>query len=132
MPPRLAAPAPTVSAGEYAAGMPGPTQEDAQLIVQLAQWGTSLGIQDALPELLADDFDPEQVDARDSDAVRRVLMYGESIAVLVHHDLLNRELVNDWLWLEGIWSRVGPAALRLREQVGEPRLYEHLEALATG
>jgi hypothetical protein len=112
--------------------MPGPTQEDAQLIVQLAQWGTSLGIQDALPELLADDFDPEQVDARDSDAVRRVLMYGESIAVLVHHDLLNRELVNDWLWLEGIWSRVGPAALRLREQVGEPRLYEHLEALATG
>jgi hypothetical protein len=40
------------------------------------------------------------------------------------------ELIDDWLWIEGMWSRVGPAALRAREKFGEPRLYENFEALA--
>lgn len=30
-----------------------------------------------------------------------------------------------------MWGRVGPAAIRNREQLGEPRLYENFEALAT-
>ncbi|HWF36856.1 MAG TPA: hypothetical protein VG295_15860 [Solirubrobacteraceae bacterium] len=110
--------------------MAAPTREDAQLMVQLAQWGTSLGIQEALPRLFADDFDPDTADAMDDDAVRTILTFGESIATLTKHDLLSPELVHDWLWIEGIWSRVGPAALRLREKAGEPRLYENFEALA--
>ena len=107
-----------------------PTQEDAQLMVQLARWGTELGLQDALPTLFGDDFDPENVDMLQNDAVRTVLYYGESIGTLVKHDLLSRELVEDWIWVEGMWGRVGPAALRQREKVGEPRLFENFEALA--
>jgi hypothetical protein len=61
-----------------------------------------------------------------------LLLLGESIATLTKRELLSAELVDDWLWLEGIWSRVGPAALRAREKFGEPRLYENFEALATG
>jgi hypothetical protein len=67
-----------------------------------------------------------------NESVRTMLMFGESIGTLTKHGLLNLELVNDWLWLEGIWSRVGPAALRQRERFGEPRLYENFEALAKG
>jgi hypothetical protein len=107
-----------------------PTREDAQLMVQLAQWGTSLGIEDAIPMILADDFDPEVADAHSDPHVRKVLMFGESIATLTKHDLLSSELVNDWLWIEGMWSRVGPAAVKAREKHGEPRLYENFEALA--
>ena len=61
--------------------MGAPTHEDAVLMVQLAQWGTSLGIEDALTVLFAPDFDPETADM-DSTAVRKVLMIGESIGTL--------------------------------------------------
>lgn len=110
--------------------MASPTHEDAQLMVQLAQWGTSLGIERLMPRIFADDFDPETADAMDDEAVRTVLMLGESIGTLTKHDLLSSELVHDWLWVEGLWSRVGPAAVKAREKFGEPRLYENFEALA--
>jgi hypothetical protein len=112
--------------------MPKPTHEDAQLMVQLAQWGTGLGFQDVVPQLYDDSFDPETADIQTHEPVRIVLLFGESIGTLVKHDLLNRELVEDWIWLAGLWSRVGPAALKQRERFGEPRLYENFEALATG
>jgi hypothetical protein len=108
-----------------------PTRDDAHLMIQVAQWGTALGVQDALPRLFADDFDPETADAMSDEPVRTMLQFGESIATLTKRDLLSVELVEDWLWIEGMWSRVGPAALRAREKFGEPRLYENFEALAT-
>lgn len=111
--------------------MAAPTREDAFLMVQLAQWGTSVGLGDAMPRVFADDFDPETADMT-NDAVRTLLQFGESVATLTKHDLLSTELVHDWLWIEGIWSRVGPAAIRAREKFGEPRLYENFEALAKG
>jgi hypothetical protein len=107
-----------------------PTNDDAQLMIQIAQWGTSLGVEEAISHLFADDFDPDTADAMDNPAVRKVLMFGESIATLTKHDLLSTKLVNDWLWIEGMWSRVGPAALKHRARFNEPRLYENFEALA--
>jgi hypothetical protein len=109
--------------------MAAPTREDAQLMIQLAQWGTAIGLQDATSKLWADGFDPESADPRDK-AVQTVLTFGESIGTLIKHDLLSVELVKDWLWIEGMWARVGPAAKQAREAVGEPRLYENFEALA--
>jgi hypothetical protein len=108
--------------------MAAPTREDAQLLIQIAQWGTSLGIQDAIASLFADDFDAETA-ALDDEPVRTVLAFGETLGTLTKHDLLSVELVHDWLWLEGLWSRVGGAALRGRAAHGEPRLYENFEAL---
>jgi hypothetical protein len=40
-------------------------------------------------------------------------------------------LVLDWLWVAGMWSRVGPAALKFRDKHGVPELYGNFEALAT-
>lgn len=101
-------------------------------MVQLAQWGTALGVQEAMPAIFSDDFNPDLADAMIDVAVRTLLVWGESIATLTKHDLLSPELVNDWLWVEGMWARVGPAAKRQRERLGEPRLYENFEALARG
>ena len=108
-----------------------PTREDAQLMLQIAQWGTGLGVNDALPKIFADDFDPKQVDAMEDNAVRTILTFGETIGTLVKRDLLSRELVDDWLWIDGIWARVGPAAVRQRHKHDEPRLYENFEALTS-
>jgi hypothetical protein len=107
-----------------------PTREDATLMVQLAQWGSTIGIGEAMPKLFADDFDPETADLQTDEHVRTILVFGESIGTLTKRDLLSAELVHDWLWVEGLWARVGPAALRMREKMGEPRLYENFEALA--
>jgi hypothetical protein len=104
------------------------THEDAELLVALAQWSTALGVGDSMPELFANSFDPDAAEAMDK-PVRTMLTFGETIGTLVKHDLINAELVHDWLWLGGVWARVGPAAARLREQLGEPRLYENFEAL---
>jgi len=108
-----------------------PTRDDALLMVQLARWSTELGFEDALPRIFADDFDPNTADAFRDESVRTVLTFGESIGTLTKNNLLSPELVKDWLWVDGLWSRVGPAAMRQREKYGEPRLYENFEALAT-
>jgi hypothetical protein len=85
-----------------------------------------------MPEIFGPDFDPAAEEAMTNASVRMILTFGESIATLTKHDLLSEELVKDWIWVEGLWARVGPAALRQREAMGEPRLYENFEALATG
>jgi hypothetical protein len=105
------------------------TSEDAGLLVQLAQWGATMGVEDALGTVFGDDFDPESADAND-DAVRRVLYFGETVGTLVKNNLLDRDLVLDWLWAEGAWARVGPAAIRSREKFAVAPLYENFEALA--
>ena len=46
------------------------------------------------------------------------------------HETLDRDLVLDWLWVGGMWDRVGPAAQRARERLGADALYENFEALA--
>jgi hypothetical protein len=108
-----------------------PTQQDAQLMVQLMQWGTSMGLQKHMATLLDPSFDPETASPFDP-AITTVLSFGEALSTLVKHDLISRTLVYDWLWIAGMWSRVRPAAMRAREATGEPRLYENFEALAAG
>jgi len=62
--------------------------------------------------------------------VRTVLTFGESVATLVKQGVLDRGLVLDMWWIEGLWTRVGGAAHKARTQLHEPRLYENFEALA--
>ena len=61
-----------------------------------------------------------------------VCAFGELVGTLVKQGVLDRGLVMDLWWMEGLWSRVGPAAKRQREQVGEPPLFENFEALVAG
>jgi hypothetical protein len=109
-----------------------PTRDDALLMVQLARWGTELGLEDAIAQILADDFDPDGADVLTDQPVRSILMYGESIGTLTKNNLLSSELVQDWIWVNGLWARVGPAARKQREKYGEPKLWENFEALANG
>jgi hypothetical protein len=106
-----------------------PDRQDATLLVQLAQWGTSMGLQPATRAILADDFDPESASHAD-EAVNVVLTFGETVGTLTKNGLLDTGLVLDWLWVCGLWERVGPAARKAREESGVAQLYENFEALA--
>jgi hypothetical protein len=105
------------------------TREDAQLVVQLLRWGNEIGLEDALRVLFSDEFDPKTA-PMDEPAVAKALTFGETIATLVKHDLLDGDLVKDMIWVDGIWARVSGHALAAREKEGEPRLYENFEAFA--
>ncbi len=104
-------------------------QHDATLLVQLAQWGATMNIEEALQHIWSDDFDPGSADARDP-LVARVLTFGETIGTLTKNGLLDTALVLDWLWVSGIWDRVAPGVQKFREAVGVAALYENFEALA--
>jgi hypothetical protein len=104
------------------------TTEDARLIVELAKWGAMMDLGPATGEIFSDEFEPETASAHDR-SVRTFLVFYETIGTLVKNDLLNRDLVLDWLWAAGVWERIGPAALKLREQTN-PRMFENFEALA--
>lgn len=105
------------------------TYEDAKLVVQLARWSSEMGLDDAVSTLFAPDFDPEAA-SMDDPAVRKLLSFGEVLGTLTKQRVLDRDLVLDMWWIAGMWQRVGPAALRRRDELGEPRLFENFEALA--
>jgi hypothetical protein len=110
--------------------MPG-TREDAMLLVELAKWASTMGLDEAVQTVWSDDFDPDAADVLDP-AVRKILQWNETVGTLVKNGLLDRDLVYDWLWVEGAWSKVEPAAKRAREETGVAQLFENFEALAAG
>jgi hypothetical protein len=107
------------------------TYDDAALIMQIVRWGTEMGIDDAGQAIFADNFDAKKASADDL-PVGKMLSFFETLATLVKHGILDEALVLDLWWVPGTWARVGPAAIRERERIGEPRLYENYEALAKG
>ncbi len=107
------------------------TQKDAELLIQLLRWSTEMGVDQAYAEIFSDDFRKEEASIADP-AVGKVLTYGEAVGTFVKNGLLDRALVNDFWLSSAVWDRVGPAALRIRDQMSEPRMFENFEALAKG
>jgi hypothetical protein len=99
-------------------------------MLQIAQWGTALGVNDSWGQIFSDDFDPYEAEATEPN-IQKVLTFCETIGTLVKRDLLSKELVDDWLWIDGIWGRVGPAAIKHRDKAEEERLYENFEAMTS-
>lgn len=105
------------------------THEQAMLMMEVQKWHAMEGGTEAAVKIYARDFDRDGADALDPD-VQTVLVYYETIGAFVKNGLLDKQFVLDFVWAKGAWDRVGPAALRAREEAGEPKLFEHFEALA--
>jgi hypothetical protein len=103
--------------------------EDAMIVIQLSRWGTELGIDDAMKEIFADGFDASD-GAADNASVRKVLNFGETVGSLVKHNVLDWDLMSDLFLFDLLWRQVKSHADYLRQRNGEPRLYEHFEAMA--
>jgi hypothetical protein len=85
-------------------------RQDGAMIVQLAQWGSAMGLEDALHAVGVDDFDPEAASA-EAILVSRLLNWGETIGTLTKNGLLDTDLVLDWLWVAGVWA-IAPVGAR--------------------
>ena len=106
------------------------TYEDAGLLVQLLRLDAEMGVGDAMAEVFKESFDAENASMDDSN-IRKILFFGEAVGALVKHNVLNRDLIRDVYWFDGLWSRVAPHALAARDEEGEPSLYENFESLVT-
>ena len=115
-----------------------PTQEDANLMIQLLRWGAEEGVQDAMNWVWSDDFILNYDDfikkyPPGSDGygkARKVCGWFESIGTLYKQDLISGELLFDWLTVKLPWSRLENFAIGIRKTSGESRLYENFEAMA--
>jgi hypothetical protein len=104
--------------------------QEATLIIELARWGTEMGLDDALSEVFNENFDPESANLDDAN-VRTIITFFEIVGSLVKRGALAGDFVNDVWWVAGIWPRVQRHAMAAREGSGEPRLYENMEMLAS-
>jgi hypothetical protein len=116
--------------------MADPTHEDAQLVVQLAQLGTQMVHPQARGWIWSDEFVSDPQDFWETyppgtvqfDYVSGVAAWYETVATLWKHGLLEERLLFDWLYVTGIWERLGPILLEMRKST--PQLWENFEALA--
>lgn len=115
------------------------TQEDAQLLVQLmgtpiatrASDGTDILFTYGTPPTYEQFRKDHPHGSEGARAVNAVLTLNETIGTFVKNGLLDRDLVEDLLWVQGSWNQCKNIALHYRTQAGEPRLYENFEWLAT-
>lgn len=90
--------------------------------------GSTMGLEEAQHAVWQDDFDPEAAFA-DGVLVSRLLSRGRASARSPRTGSWTPTSLG-WLWVAGVWARVGPAARKARDKHGVPELLENVEALA--
>jgi hypothetical protein len=115
------------------------TKEDAQLLVQLARLGAEMGVGPASGFIWSDEFVADYEEYKQkyppgsegAGYVGTLAAWYETIATLVKNDLIDADLIHDWLGSDMIWNRIGGVLKGQREESGEPRLWENFESLAS-
>jgi hypothetical protein len=115
-----------------------PTHEDAMIMLQLAQWGAAIGLNEATNWMWSDEFVTDAKGFRakypiGTEGARKLHTIGnyyETLGTLWKQGLLNEGLIFDWLAVQMVWARVKDCFLDFRKAAGNPRLYENFEALA--
>ena len=115
-----------------------PTYQDAKLMLQFAQWGAASDLNGALNWLWSDQFIPDYAEfqkkyprgSEGSLLAGKICSFYETLGTLYKHGLFNEDLLFDWQAVSMVWDRIKGFALGVRQEVGDPRLWENFEAMA--
>ena len=115
-----------------------PTHQDAELLLQLVQLHSTAGLSEAMNWIWSDHFILDYdnfikkypAGTYENIKVSKICGHFETIGTLWKHKLINEELLFDWLAVAMVWDRVKGFALGVRQESGEPRIYENFEAMA--
>lgn len=110
-----------------------PTRKDAELILKIAELGASMGIGDANAVLFgAEAPTPEKFppNTPEGSAILQSMRWFETIGTLYRNGTVNEDLLFDWLAITAFWERMKPFALEIREQSGNPAMWENFEYMA--
>jgi hypothetical protein len=116
--------------------MADPTKEDARLVIELAQLGTQMVHPQARGWIWSNAFvsDPEEFWEKyppgtvEFDFVTGTAGWYETIATIWKHGLVDERLLFDWLYVAGMWERLKPVLVAMRDTT--PQLWENFEAMA--
>ena len=115
-----------------------PTYQDAQLMIQIAQWWSTAGLQKSWNWVWSDEYLPDYGDfvkkypvgSKQYRRANDVCAAMETVGALYKHGLFNEDLLFDWLAVDLMWERVSGFALGVREAAGHEGINEHFEAMA--
>ena len=115
-----------------------PMYEDATVVLQLSQLAVDSGVWDAMNWMWSDQFIPVYaefvekypVGSEEYGRINGICRWYETVGTLYKHGLINEDLLFDWLWVAGVWTRLQGFALGSREQAGVAAIYENFEAMA--
>lgn len=117
-----------------------PTRDDADIVLSLGELLASYNMPAAAAFVWSDDFPTDFAQFRDKfprgkrsdeeDLLRRFLDCFEKAGTLYRNGLLRGDLMFDWLAVAAAWDRVKGYALGVREETGNPRLFENFEYAA--
>jgi hypothetical protein len=121
--------------------MPKPTREDADILLRLAQLSALLNLPAAAAFIWSDDFPTDFARFRDKfprgakrseeeGLLQRFLGYFETAGTLYRNGLFSGDLMFDWVAITAVWDRVKGYALGVREEAGDPSLFENFEYAA--
>jgi len=110
--------------------------EQAMLLTSIVAMANQAGLQRGYEVLIAYDEPPSRkqfeaehpVGSEANRGVNALLNLGETVGTYIKHGALSADLVNDLLWLEGMWTWVENYVKDIREQFDEDALYENFEA----
>jgi hypothetical protein len=68
-------------------------------------------------------------DMRALSRLRGAVNWYESIGTLHKYGLINEDLLFDWLALDMVWEKLTAHVHSMREETGNPHLYENFEAM---
>lgn len=115
-----------------------PTYRDAKLMIKLAEFKVTSGTDEAKNWVWSDEFITDYAEftmrypagSEGHLKAHTICGYFETVGTIYKHGLLNEDLLFDWLAVSLVWDRIKGFVLGLRQEVGEPRLYENFEAMA--
>lgn len=115
-----------------------PTHEDATIMLQLAQWGAAIHLDEAMNWMWSDAFITDgpsfwarhPAGSEGAQRLRTIGNYYETLGTLWRQGLFNEDLIFDWLAVSMVWARVKDCFLVTRKEAGLPALWENFEALA--
>jgi hypothetical protein len=111
-----------------------PTHQDATLMIQLAQWMSASGAQEATIWQFSDEFIPDYAESVEKyppgsegfGKAAKICAWMETVGTLYKHRLFNEELLFDWLAVGLVWDRIKGFALG---QSGEVRGVPYIREL---
>jgi hypothetical protein len=117
-----------------------PTREDADILLRLAELLALYNMPAAATFVWSDDFPTDFAQFRDKfprgkrseeeDLLHRFVGYFETAGTLYRNGLFSGDLMFDWMAVTAAWDRVKGYALGVREEMGDPRLFENFEYAA--
>jgi hypothetical protein len=107
-------------------------------MLQLAQWAAVSGVYEATNWLWSDQYIADYAKfvekyppgSEEHANASQICGWHETLGTLYKHGLFNEELLFDWLAVRLVWDRIEGFALGVREQLGNPKIYENFEAMA--